>query len=219
MESIDSEERDKRQKFVDELNKNYPDFEFEVEHESPAVMLHGLITLKKYNGEDKTVIIPNGVEIINRWAFLHNEHIETVVIPTSILYIGFRAFRACKNLKNINILPYDNYICIDPHAFEDSNNLIDKNKILEIARDPKNSMVDLPYHFNKRQNDAREQAQNKQQEQKYNDTKKQIAKIIERTILGAMDCEFNEEKLAEIVNSTANEIMEATDCVPAHLKK
>lgn len=51
----------------------------------------------------KNVIIPDGIEIINSWAFDRCKEIETVVIPDSVKVIGIYAFSDCENLTSLSI--------------------------------------------------------------------------------------------------------------------
>ena len=57
--------------------------------------------LKKYVGNAKIVVIPDGVEKIGKSAFIKNKTIESVVIPDSVTEIVDYAFNGCKNLKNV----------------------------------------------------------------------------------------------------------------------
>lgn len=47
--------------------------------------------------------IPNGVTIIEGYAFANNNYIEKIVIPDSVTNIGDHAFADCKNLSLVNI--------------------------------------------------------------------------------------------------------------------
>ena len=111
--------------------------------------------LKAYKGESVDVVIPNTVKRIADKAFTHFEggwfsntrfegmHIESLVIPESVTYIGSRAFEGCKQLKSITfqggntdigalafaeckslselILPAG--ICVGPNAFHQCTQL------------------------------------------------------------------------------------------------
>ena len=57
--------------------------------------------LKKYVGNAKIVVIPDGVEKIGKSAFIKNKTVESVVIPDSVTEIVDFAFNGCKNLKNV----------------------------------------------------------------------------------------------------------------------
>lgn len=58
-----------------------------------------------YSGEDKNVIIPDGVTIISADAFKHSFPIGivSVTIPASVTYIGDYAFGACQSLSSVKI--------------------------------------------------------------------------------------------------------------------
>lgn len=55
--------------------------------------------LTEYKGEDKVVVIPDGVKEIGVGAFCSNQIIEKIVLPDSVTYIGLEAFLWCDNLK------------------------------------------------------------------------------------------------------------------------
>lgn len=78
-------------------------------------------TLYKYYGDDKNVVIPDGVTLINGEAFMDNTSIETVQIPDTVTDIGAGAFFDCKNLKEI-IIP-DSVTGIYFNAFEGCSGL------------------------------------------------------------------------------------------------
>lgn len=59
--------------------------------------------LIKYNGNDKKVIIPDGIESIGDSAFEWCEDIEEAVLPYGITAIGDDSFYGCKKLKKINL--------------------------------------------------------------------------------------------------------------------
>ena len=65
--------------------------------------------LKKYNGSDKSIIIPEGVKIIGKKAFVpdssiwKNETMESVIIPEGVEAIEEEAFRNCTALKSVVI--------------------------------------------------------------------------------------------------------------------
>lgn len=58
--------------------------------------------LVAYNGNEKVVSIPNGIETIAKDAFLNNTTMEKVVFPASVTRIEPFAFWGCSNLKEIS---------------------------------------------------------------------------------------------------------------------
>ena len=59
--------------------------------------------LKKYNGSDAHIVIPEGVTVIAEFAFMRCEKAESVVIPDGVRIIANRAFLQCRNLQSVNI--------------------------------------------------------------------------------------------------------------------
>lgn len=59
--------------------------------------------LFNYYGEEKDVVIPDGVTTLGRRAFLFPEKLQSVVIPESVTSIGVRAFAECRNLQSVKI--------------------------------------------------------------------------------------------------------------------
>ena len=49
----------------------------------------------------KRLVLPNGIQSINRWAFAQCQSLQTVVIPESIQTIGFGAFSECTSLDKL----------------------------------------------------------------------------------------------------------------------
>lgn len=60
-------------------------------------------TLKKYNGHDKEVVIPEGIRYIECGAFRENIDVVNVHIPVSVVDIGDMAFSRCVNLASISV--------------------------------------------------------------------------------------------------------------------
>ncbi len=69
--------------------------------------------LKKYTGNEKNIIIPNGVTEIGSRVFFQSE-IESVELPYGLKIIGQEAFGCCFNLKALAIP--DSVIKIEPFA-------------------------------------------------------------------------------------------------------
>lgn len=57
--------------------------------------------LIKYTGDEKDVVIPEGVKQIEHEAFYNCSIIESVVIPEGVTEIGSWAFSCCNNLKEV----------------------------------------------------------------------------------------------------------------------
>lgn len=74
-----------------------------------------LNTLKKYEGHEKVIEIPQHIETIGDYAFYGLDELETVIIPEGVKEIGSYAFYSCSHLKNI-ILP-ESVVSIGNGAF------------------------------------------------------------------------------------------------------
>lgn len=59
------------------------------------------ITLIRYTGHDRHVVIPEGYREIDEECFLHSD-VESVTLPESIRFIGDGAFMGCEHLSKIN---------------------------------------------------------------------------------------------------------------------
>lgn len=71
--------------------------------EFPSEFIVKFGELLKYTGDNKTVIIPNGITRIGTGAFWANLAIENVVLPEGVECICGDAFVYCENLKTVNI--------------------------------------------------------------------------------------------------------------------
>lgn len=60
-------------------------------------------TLKKYRGNSRRVIIPEGVVEIADYVFQNMSYLESIQLPTTLLSIRDSAFSECKSLKEIVI--------------------------------------------------------------------------------------------------------------------
>lgn len=58
-------------------------------------------TLVRYRGTEKSVSVPDDVEVIGREAFEGNDYVELVVIPNSVKRIDPYAFWGCDNLEKV----------------------------------------------------------------------------------------------------------------------
>ena len=120
------------------------DFEFKLSDDGT------FITLARYNGNAKNLVIPETirglpVEVIG--GFILNKKIKSVVIPSSVKVIGESAFFSCESLENVTLpeeLFYIGYRAfaytgltsvtlpkglefLDPEAFAGCNNLAEIN--------------------------------------------------------------------------------------------
>lgn len=59
--------------------------------------------LTAYRGTEKSVTVPDNIEVVGKYAFSGNKSIETIVLPNSITTIEMSAFEDCVNLKSINL--------------------------------------------------------------------------------------------------------------------
>ncbi len=64
------------------------------------------------------VVIPEGVEKINSYAFAHLTALEEVVLPSTLESIEYGAFTGCTNLKTITFSGENNLKIINQRAFE-----------------------------------------------------------------------------------------------------
>lgn len=77
--------------------------------------------LKKYNGNDSAVVIPNGVTKIADYAFSFCDSLKSIKIPDSVVEIAEYAFDGCESLINLEIP--DSVKSIDSGAFYFCNSL------------------------------------------------------------------------------------------------
>lgn len=70
----------------------------------------------KYNGNDKKVVIPEGIKAVGPCAFWDNQSIEEVVLPNSLISLGGDTFYNCRNLKKIVIPSKVEEIANNPFA-------------------------------------------------------------------------------------------------------
>ncbi|MBR1554559.1 MAG: leucine-rich repeat domain-containing protein [Oscillospiraceae bacterium] len=59
--------------------------------------------LRRYNGEEENVRIPENVCCIEKGAFFRCSKLKSVIIPERVTYIGDNAFTDCQNLIKMNI--------------------------------------------------------------------------------------------------------------------
>ena len=70
----------------------------------------------KYNGDDKKVVIPEGIKAVGPCAFWDNQSIEEVVLPNSLISLGGDTFYNCRNLKKVVIPSKVEEIANNPFA-------------------------------------------------------------------------------------------------------
>lgn len=73
--------------------------------------------LVKYKGQEKTVVIPDGVETIGEEAFKGKKALTTIIMPDSVEKIDISAFERCVNLEEIAFSKNLDGIC--SFAFKD----------------------------------------------------------------------------------------------------
>lgn len=97
---------------VEEACKDKTDLQFESIGELPKlefIIQDGVLI--EYRGDEKQVQVPDGVTAIRGrkkgynfvGAFAFNDQIESVILPESVVEIGFRAFQGATSLKTIDI--------------------------------------------------------------------------------------------------------------------
>jgi hypothetical protein len=71
-------------------------------------------TVLKYTGEQKDLVIPDGVKKIGERAFENCKSIVSLVIPEGVTDIGIGSFACCENLTAVTLpasLPFE-YMCL-----------------------------------------------------------------------------------------------------------
>ena len=61
----------------------------------------GRTVVTSYSGNDKTVVIPEGISRIYTDSFKNNSDIETLILPKTVKTIDQKAFNNCPNLKTV----------------------------------------------------------------------------------------------------------------------
>ncbi len=92
-------------------------------------------TLVRYTGDDREIVIPDGISEIAENAFRGNKKIISVIVPNRIEKIGRRAFSGCTALQTVRIA--DVHV-IDIYAFSGCTSLQD-------VRLPDNTMSSVTY--------------------------------------------------------------------------
>lgn len=81
--------------------------------------------LFRYMGNEKDIVVPDNVKIIDDGAFERSKTLESIVIPSSVTAINNAAFYGCRKLSSITIANLD--VKINGGAFDSCPKLIDKN--------------------------------------------------------------------------------------------
>lgn len=71
------------------------------------ILPDGLTSISRYTFYDcgfSSIIIPDGVKKIDEYAFAKNDNLKSVVIPSSVIYIGASAFVFCPNISSFTCL-------------------------------------------------------------------------------------------------------------------
>lgn len=63
----------------------------------------GDFVLMRYDGTESTVVIPDKVTKIGKYAFYNNDYVEEVILPDTLRCIATGAFKGCDNLKSVNL--------------------------------------------------------------------------------------------------------------------
>lgn len=75
-------------------------------------------TLIRYSGKDPYVKVPSFVKKIGKEAFVCNDSLETVFIPSSVTEIGIRAFYGCNHLSRVEGMT--GVVDLDASAFQET---------------------------------------------------------------------------------------------------
>ena len=79
--------------------------------------------LKQYIGNEKSVIIPDTVKIIGKYAFCRCASVESIKVILGVEKVDSCAFNECTNLKKIEISK--SLTCINIPSFSECENLTD----------------------------------------------------------------------------------------------
>ena len=104
--------------------------------------------LYQYNGNEKNVIVPDGVTHIASGAFNsdNKRNIKKIVLPHSVKYVGRYAFANCSKLENIEM---SEGIEFDVHAFDGCSKLADEKGRIIVGNTMhayvgKNTTIEIP---------------------------------------------------------------------------
>ncbi len=111
------------------FNKKCPQFNLQ-----DFTIKNGVLT--KYKGNSSSVAIPNGVTIIDEYAFSDCTSLTSITIPNSVMRIGPDAFSGCTSLTSITIP--DGVMRIDERTFRGCTSLTSitiPNSVMRIGPD------------------------------------------------------------------------------------
>ncbi|MBP3870980.1 MAG: leucine-rich repeat domain-containing protein [Faecalicoccus sp.] len=93
-------------------------------------------TLKKYTGNDRRVVVPDGIVEIDDYAFYGASNMEEIILPQSLKLMGNNVFYDCESLERIILPDSVSYIgsglfarCKNLKSVTLSNRLTNLNKI------------------------------------------------------------------------------------------
>ena len=93
-----------------------------VTEEVPVFEIKG-DTLIRYNGDEATITVPDGIRKIDRKAFYGNKTIAKVILPDSVEMINSSAFAECPNLERVIISNQSRLNLIGMAAFRNDTRL------------------------------------------------------------------------------------------------
>jgi hypothetical protein len=100
-----------------------------------------LVSLIGYIGNEKDLILPNGINEINRYAFYNCDSITSVSIPKSVTTIGQQAFCDCSSLANITVDENNAVYCsIDGNLYSKA-----EKSLIQYAIGKKEDTFTIPY--------------------------------------------------------------------------
>lgn len=103
---------------------------------------------EEYVSNIETIIIENGIETIEKYAFQNCVNLESIEIPESVTYIGHDALTNCSSLKSINVNENNkNYKSIDGVLFgktDDTNDAESFNRLIKYPDLKRGSEYSIP---------------------------------------------------------------------------
>ncbi len=98
----------------------FSNYEFVMKTEEELLYDDSSISKQWYIGDNTItkVVLPEGVEKINAYAFANLTALEEIVLPSTLEAIEYGAFYGCSSLKKITFSAENNLKIINQHAFE-----------------------------------------------------------------------------------------------------